>query len=160
MPADGFEGLEAMLGAIANLGEKEPGLGDARCPKCNASNFVQVSDLYYDTLRRAEAEGLSDSRPGQGGLSDERIIRRLGPPRRRSAISRGVLVAVPLAVASYVVYARFGELAGEFTVLGSIITTLIVFMTTMRRLSDQYYDQRHTWNHLYMCRECGQLVSG
>ena len=161
MPGDGFEGLEAMIGAIANLGgEKEPALADARCPQCNAADFVQVSDLYYDTIRRAEREGLSESRPGQGGMSDERIIRKLRPPRRRSAISRALMVAVPAGLAAYLVYARFGEVAGEFGIMGAIVITLIAFMTRTRHLSDLYYEQRHTWDHLYICRKCGQLVSG
>ncbi|HEX4682088.1 MAG TPA: hypothetical protein VH277_05230 [Gemmatimonadaceae bacterium] len=160
MPADGFEGLEAMLGAIANLREKDTGLTDARCPKCDASDFAKASELYYDTIRRAENTGLSDSTPGQAGLTDEQIIGKFQPPRRRSAVGRGIAVAVPLGVVTYLVYRRFGSLPGQLTLVASIIITLIAFMTRVRRLSDDYYDQRHTWDHLYMCRKCGQLVSG
>jgi hypothetical protein len=159
MPPDGFEGLEAMLGAIANLREKDTGLTDARCPKCDASDFAKVSDLYYDTLRRAEDTGLSDTTPGQAGLRDEQIVAKFPPPRRRSAIGRGIAVAVPLGIATYLLYRRFGSLPGQLALVASIIITLITFMTRVRRLSDDYYDQRRTWDHLYMCRKCGQLVS-
>src|SRR3954471_21693074 len=145
MPPDGFEGLEAMLGAIANLREKDTGLTDARCPKCDASDFASVSELYYDTVRRAEKTGLSDKTPGQAGLDDEQIIRKFSPPRRRSAVGRGIAVALPLGATTYLVYRRFGSLPGQIALVGSIIVILIAFMTRVRRLSDDYYDQRHTW---------------
>jgi hypothetical protein len=41
----------------------------------------------------------------------------------------------------------------------AFLVTLTVFMTWMRRYSDQYYDRRKRWRSLYMCRRCGQLVA-
>ncbi|HXT16564.1 MAG TPA: hypothetical protein VN706_13080 [Gemmatimonadaceae bacterium] len=161
MPGDGLEGFEALMGAFANLGgEKPEGLGDARCPKCNAADFVKVDDLFYEAVRHAENAGAASSEPGIGGLSEQQIIARFAPPRRRSARLRTILVAIPLAGAAYFVYARVNPTAGQFAVVAAIVITLMVFLTTVRKQSDDYYDQKAQWNKLYMCTKCGQLVKG
>jgi hypothetical protein len=150
-----------MLGALSSLGERESGLVDARCPKCNAADFAKVSDLFYDTVRRAEASGLRDDVPaGQGGMTDEQIIVKFKPPRRQSPLRRTIIAAIPIAVAAFLVYRRFGELGGEVALVASLVILITVFMTTARRLSDAYYDRKQRWNKLYMCRKCGQVVMG
>lgn len=149
-----------MIGAFANLGaEKEAGLGDARCPNCDARDFVKVEDLFYDTLRRAEESGANEA-PGIGGLNDEQIIVKFRPPRRRSAVARTIVVLGVLGVAAYVVYRRFGETASEFAIIGALIIASMVFLTTTRRYSDEYFDRKAKWNKLYMCARCGQVVKG
>lgn len=157
---DGLEGFEAMLGAFANLGEKETGLTDARCPKCNAADFVKVSDLFYDTVRHAENAGRVGTEPIVGGMSEGQIIAKFTPPARRSAVTRTILITLPVAVIAFLVYRRFGDVPGQFALVGTITVALMVFLTTTRRLSDQYYDARATWNRLYLCRKCGQVVKG
>src|SRR5579885_3502660 len=99
MPGDGLEGFEAMIGAFANLGERETGLGDARCPKCDARDFVKVEDLFDATVRRSEIAGEVSSAPGIAGLSDEQILVKFRPPRRRSAVARTIVVTVIVGVA-------------------------------------------------------------
>jgi hypothetical protein len=160
MSADGLEGFEAMLGAMSNLGKEDTGLTDVRCPKCGAADFTKVSDLYDDTVRHVEAAGTVTSAPGPGGMSEAQILAKLGPPRRRSALGRTIAVAVPLAIIVFLVYRRFGDLLTQVAGVAAAIATLIVFMTTMRRLSDQYHERWNQWQHLYACRRCGQLVRG
>jgi len=149
-----------MLGAFANLGEKEAGLGDARCPKCDARDFVKVEDLFDTVVRRSEIAGSVSATPGIAGLSDEQILVKFRPPRRRSAVARTILVLAIVGVGAYFVYRRFGEVAGEFAIAATLVIAFMVFLTTTRKLSDQYYERRATWRKLYMCQQCGQVVKG
>jgi hypothetical protein len=160
MAADGLDGFEAMLGAFSNLGNEGTGLGDARCPKCGASAFVKVSDLYSDTVNHVAEAGTAASAPGPGGMSEAQILATLGPPRRRSALGRTAVVAIPLAIAVVLVYRRFGGVPAQFAGVAAAVVTLVVFMSTLRRRSDEYHDRRNEWHHLHMCQQCGQLVRG
>jgi hypothetical protein len=94
-----------------------------------------------------------------GGLTDGQIVGRLAPPRRRSAIPIAIAVAVPLSAGAYLVLRRFGSGIGEFAFVGAFLVTLVVFMTTLRRRSDEFYARRKRWRSLFMCRRCGQLVA-
>jgi hypothetical protein len=160
LPADEFDGFEAMLGAFSSVGKEGAGLVGARCPKCGAADFAKVSDLYYDTVRRAEVAGTVGSAPGPGGMSDAAILSKFGPPRRRSAIGRTALVAVPLVMAVFLVYRRFGNVPTQGAGMAAAIIIVVVFMTTLRRRSDEYHDRWDQWHHLHMCQRCGQLVRG
>lgn len=160
MSPDGLDGFEAMIGAFANLGEREPGLGDARCPKCDARDFVKVEELFDAAVRRSEIEGSVSTTPGIGGLSDEQVIVKFRPPRRRGAKMRTVAITIPIAIAAYFVYRRFGEVAGEFALMATAVIAIMTFLTTTRRLSDQYYERRAAWLKLYLCQRCGQVVRG
>src|SRR3954451_12847253 len=97
---DGLEKFEAVLGAFANMTEgTEPGLGDARCPKCNASDFMKVEDRYDQAVRRLnnstdEADVVRD-----GQISDARAIAKFSPPMRKSLVPRVVVAAVVLGAA-------------------------------------------------------------
>jgi hypothetical membrane protein len=93
-----------------------------------------------------------------GKMTDVQIVRRLRPPKRKSALWFAVLVAVPLAAACYYVYRRFGPNVGEFASILAFLVTLVVFMTRLRRYSDEYYARRKRWRTLYVCANCGQLV--
>jgi len=165
--ADELERFESVMGALSKSlsGESEDELTGARCPKCESSSFIRVSALYEDAVRR-----LSDASEGngsgggasivrEGGRTDAEIVERLGPPQRRSALRRVIVVAIPLAIAAFYVYRRFGGTIGQAAIVGTLVVTLIAFLTTARRLSDDYYARRNRWNRLFMCRQCGQLVS-
>ena len=70
-----------------------------------------------------------------------------------------LLVAIPLGVATYYVYSRFGDSIGQLAIVAALVITVIVLLTSMRRVSDDYYHRKRRWDKLFMCRECGQLVS-
>jgi len=129
---------------------------DARCPKCNASDFVNMPDLYVEALGRRD-EGLP-AVTHAGGITDEQILRKFGPPRRRSALVVALVAAIPLvAIAVYVFY-RFGSNLGQTALVAAGVITIIVLMTNLRRFSDAHFHARQRWNRLYMCRHCGQIV--
>jgi len=65
---------------------------------------------------------------------------------------------LPLSVVAFYVYRRFEGTIGQAAIVATLIVTLIVFLTTVRRLSDDYYARRDEWRRLFMCRRCGQLV--
>ena len=49
-PDDRLEWLHAAVNAVSKLDSDDPHeLRDARCPKCNASAFVNAADLYYES---------------------------------------------------------------------------------------------------------------
>lgn len=163
MADDEIQRIEAVFGAISKIAageEPDSELRDARCPKCGQSSFAHAPDLY------AEAVGRLEENPGEAntvrvaGLSDAQILARFRPPRRGSAALTVSLFALPLGAAAAFVYLRFGETLGELAIGVAVVVTVIVLMTTLRRLSDEYYDQRRLWNSLFMCRNCGQLVRG
>jgi len=159
---DDIQRIEAMFGAISKIAageEIDTGLGDARCPKCGKSNFIRVSDLYSEAVGRIEENPAKANEVHVGGLSDMRIVEKLKPPRRKSAAGRVLLVGIPLGAGAYYVYRRFGDSLGQLAIVVAIVVTVITLLTTIRRLSDEYYHSRRRWNSLFMCRECGQLVA-
>ena len=165
MADDELERFEAVMGALSKSlsGEDDDALTGARCPKCEASSFVRVSEIYADAVRRLSDAGSEPSDVGnvgrEGGRTDAEIVERLGPPRRRSALRRVIAVAAPLSLAAFYAYRRFGDSIGQAAIAATIVVTAIVFLTTARRLSDDYYARRARWNRLHMCRRCGQLIS-
>lgn len=159
-PDDRLEWLHAAVNAVSKLDSDVPHeLRDARCPKCNASAFVNAADLYYESAGRLEDDPNTPNEVRAGGMTDRQIVARLRPPRRKSALWPAVLVALPLATGAFFVYRRFGQGIGEFAFVADFLVTLTVFMTWLRRYSDQYYDRRKRWRSLHVCSRCGQLVA-
>jgi hypothetical protein len=161
MSDDRLEWLHAAVNAVSKLDSSDDrgSLGDARCPKCNASAFVNAADLYYESLARLEDEPNASAVVRAGGMTDAQIVRRLRPPNRRSALRIAVLVGVPLSAGAFYVFRRFGQNIGEFAFVADFLVTLIFFMTWLRRYSDEYYARRKQWRSLYVCSRCGQLVA-
>ena len=160
MADDGLEWFEAAMGAVSRINlESDTTLEGARCPKCDARDFVKISDLYSESIGRLEAPAEGADEVLAGGMTPRQVVQRFVPPRRTSALGVGGAVAVILAIATYLVYRRFGETPGELSILVSIVITTIVLLSTLRRFSDRFYHKRQRWNRLHMCRQCGQLVS-
>jgi hypothetical protein len=159
---DQLKWFEAALGAVSKINTTD-GFGtleDARCPKCESSDFAKVSDVFAESVGRLEEQGGNDTRDVRvGGLTDTQIVGKLGPPRRTSALGVGFGVGVVLAGISFFIYKRFGELPGEISFAASLVVTAVVLLTTLRSFSDKYYHKRQAWNRLFMCRRCGQLVT-
>ncbi|MEP6494135.1 MAG: hypothetical protein ABJF01_15735 [bacterium] len=159
MAEDGLQWFEAALGAVSKINDGEKrGLDDARCPKCDASDFVQVADLFAESVGRLEEPG-DPSAVRDGGLTDAQIVARFAPPSRTSAAGVGLGVGLVLSAIAFFLYKRYGELVGEISLAVVLVVTAIVLLTTLRSFSDRYYHRRQQWNRLYMCRKCGQLVS-
>jgi len=158
-PDDRLEWLHAAVNAVSKLDSDDHELRDARCPKCNASAFVNAADLYYESAGRLEDDPNIPNEVRAGGMTDRQIVVRLRPPNRKSAFRPALLVALPLAAGAFYVYRRFGQGIGEFAFVGAFLVTLTVFMTWLRRYSDQYYDRRKRWRSLHVCSRCGQLVA-
>jgi len=159
---DGFREFEAVLGALSKMTSDETrseDLLDARCPKCESSSFIKVTDLYDEASLRAEEEPQSVNLARDGGVTDAQAIARFAPPQRRSPTPRIVLVAVILAAVVYIVSARFGDTAAQLAGAGAVVVLVGVMLTTMRKFSDDFYDRRARWRKLYMCRKCGQLIA-
>lgn len=155
-----LERLAAAMDAVAKITtDGDPDLIGARCPKCDASDFVAVQDLYADAVGRLESEPGAGDVVRVGGMTDEQIVRKFKPPRRKSAATLVVAVAIPLAAAAYYAYSRFGDTVGQTAIVGAIVIVVIVLMTSLRRASDQYYHARKRYRSLFMCRKCGQLVA-
>ena len=159
--ADEFERFEAVMGALSKSlsGDEDQGLIGARCPKCDGSSFIRVSELYDDAARRLGDQPDAEDVVREGGRTDRQIVARLAPPERRSALRTVIAVAVPLSVGAFYVYRRFEGTIGQAAIVITLIVSLMVFLTRTRRLSDDYYTKRSQWNKLFMCRRCGQLVS-
>ncbi len=161
MSDDELRWLHAAANAMSGLDADDGGpLRDARCPKCNASTFVNGADLYYEAAGRLEEAPDAPAEIRVGGMTDDQIVRRLRPPRRKSALRIALLAALPFAAGGVYVLRRFGTDAGEFALVGGFIIVLIVFMARLRRYSDDYYDRRKRWRSLHVCAKCGQLVAG
>ncbi len=160
-PEDGLRRFEAALGAISKMtGEgQDRGLDEARCPKCGGSTFVAAADLYSEAMLRLEEPSAAKEGPLAPGFTDAQIIAKFKPPRRNSAIGRTLLFAVPLAAAAYYVFRRYGSMLGQLTAMAATVLTIVVLMTTLRRNSDDYYDRRQRWRKLFVCRDCGQIIS-
>ena len=161
MADDELKWIEAALGAVSKLNadEVQDDLVGARCPKCEASDFVKVSDLYAESVGRLEEHPDSPPTVRDGGMTDMQIVRKFAPPRRSSALGITIAVAIPLGTAAFYSYRRFGDNIGQIAIAVAAVVTVIVFMTSLRRFSDQYYHRRRRWNSLFMCRKCGQLVA-
>jgi len=159
MAGDELRWIEAALGAVSKLNADEAvdDLRDARCPKCRESDFVAVSDLFSESVARLADN--PDSALTVGGMTDRQIAAKFRPPRRTSAIGTTLLVAIPLGAAAYYGYRRLGGDVGQIGIAAAIVVTVVVFITRVRKYSDEYYHRRQRWNSLYMCRRCGQLVA-
>jgi hypothetical protein len=122
-----LERLEAALGAVAKItGDVDADLIGARCPKCDASDFVHVPDVYSDAVGRLEEHPDAADVVQVGGLTDRQIVGKLSPPRRKSVVPIVIGVAVPLGAAAAYLYRRFGDTPGQFAILVAIITVVIV----------------------------------
>jgi hypothetical protein len=155
-----LERFEAALNAVAKItSEGDPDLIGARCPKCNASDFARISDLFADAVGRIEDDPDSAGVVRVGGMTDAQIVAKFRPPARKSVAGVVLGVAIPLAAVAYYVHHRFSDTIGQTAIVVAIVAVVIVLMTSLRRFSDQYYDARRRWRHLFMCRNCGQLVA-
>ena len=152
--------IEAAMGAVSklNVDETQHDLEGARCPKCEASDFAKVADLYSDSVRRLENGGASDV-VRDGGMTDIQIVEKFRPPRRKSAFGLTAVVAAVLGGGAFYTYRRYGDNLGQIAAVVAGVVTVVVLLTTIRRLSDQYYYRRKRWNSLFMCKRCGQLVA-
>ena len=159
MADDRLEWFEAALGAVSKITSDDDELRGARCPKCDASSFVRISDLYADSVSRLEEQADSSRAVREGGMTDLQIVEKLGPPRQKSALGVVLAVAIPLSAIAFYLYRRVGETVGQISFAVDIVVTSIIFMTTLRRVSDRYYHGRRRWNSTFMCRRCGQLVA-
>src|SRR6476660_5949026 len=102
MTDDGLAWFENVLGAASN--NEQADMSDARCPKCNARDFVKIADLYVESLGRLEEGTEPSAALREGGLTDAQIIKKFAPPRQQSAVVVALAVAVPLAAAAFYVY--------------------------------------------------------
>lgn len=162
MADDEIERIEAVFGALSRIAsgeEPDTGLPDARCPKCGKADFARVSDLYAEAATRLQEAPSESDAPRLAGLNDRELVARLSPPQRKSVTLRVAVVAIPLGVVAGFVYMRFGETFGELAIGLAIVVSVVVLMTQLLRASDDYYDSRSRWNRLFICRNCGQLVS-
>ena len=96
MADEGLERFEATLNAIAKITSDDRDLFGARCPKCDASDFVRVSDLYSETVGHLEIHPDSARDVGAGGMTNLQIVERFRPPRRKSVFGVTAAVAIPL----------------------------------------------------------------
>lgn len=155
-----LERFEAALNAVAKItSDGDPDLIGARCPKCDASDFAPVADLFVDAVGRIEENPAAAREVNTGGMTNEQLVAKFRPPRRKSVVSIVLAVAIPLAAATYYVFTRFGSTLGQTTGVVSGVVVVIVLMTSLRRLSDEYYHARKRYRGLHMCRKCGQLVA-
>lgn len=153
--------FEAVFGAIARItsGDEDPALADAQCPKCRASDFVQVADVFYEAVGQIEASPDAAGTVLVAGMTNEQIVKKFAPPGRRSPLITPILVAIPLAALALWIRGRFGADPGLYTAVGGAVIVLGVLMTSLRKSSDQHYAARQFWRKLYLCRKCGQLVA-
>ena len=162
MADDEIERIEAMFGALSRITsgeEPDSGLHDARCPKCGKSDFARAMDIYSEAAARLQEEPAAADAVHFAGLSDRQLVARLSPPQRKSPALPVLMVAVPLGALAALAYLRLGDTIGQIAIGLAIVVTVIVLMTTLRRVSDDYYDRRSRWNRLFICRNCGQLVT-
>lgn len=158
---DGFREFEAVLGALSKMTADETvsdDLLDARCPKCNATSFIKITDLYDQALVRLDESDSASGPPLAAALSDEEIVARFAPPQRRSPTFRIGIAAVILGAIVFLVFRQFGVDAAQLAGAGAVVLLVGVTLTTFRKLGDDYYNRRRRWRKLYICRKCGQLV--
>jgi len=159
---DGFREFEAVLGALSKMTNEEfrgEDMLDARCPKCEASSFIKISDLYDQARARSYEPTDAPDTPRDGGLTDDQILARFSPPERRSPTLRIAIAAILLSAIVYLIYRFFGNDVAQLAGAGAVVLMVGVGLTTMRKLSDDYYDRRSRWRKLYICQKCGQLVA-
>jgi hypothetical protein len=159
---DGFREFEAVLGALSKMTSDEPradDLVDAKCPKCESSSFIKITDLYDEARYRAEDSPETINTPRDGGVTDAQAIARFAPPQRRSPTLRIAIAVVILGAIVFLVFRQFGADAAQFAGAGAVVLLAGVTLTTMRKTSDEFYDRRARWRKLYMCRKCGQLIA-
>jgi hypothetical protein len=160
MANDELAWFEAAMGAVSKINsEEDHDLGDARCPKCDASGFVRISDLYPIAVARLEEHPESQQEPREGGLTDLQIVERFRPPQRKSALRVVIPLVIVLSALSFYLYRRKGELPGEIALVAGFAVTMMAGLTTLRRYSDDHYHRRQRRNKLHMCLRCGQLVA-
>src|SRR4051812_32290293 len=106
MAKDNSAWLENILSAGVGS-DAPPDMRDARCPKCGASDFAPISDLYSESAYRLEDGTEPADVARASGMTDTQIARKFAPPRRKSAVGPMLVVALPLAAAAYYVYHRF-----------------------------------------------------
>ena len=157
MADDASAWLENVLGA--KIESDQPDIRDARCPKCGAADFVQISDLYGESVVRLEEGGEPSPTVRIGGMTDAQIVREFAPPTRKSAALMMLIVAIPLGAAAFYANRRFGSNVGQIAFVVAGVVTIATLLTKLRAYSDKYYHDRRSWNHLFMCRKCGQRVS-
>ncbi len=163
MAGDEIRRIEAVFGAISKIAAGDdlgPDLYGAKCPKCGKSDFAKVADIYSEAVARIESNPAEANVVHVGDSSDLDLVEKLRPPRPKSAALRVLLVAIPVGAIAYYVYRRFGDSAGQLAIMAAIIVTVIVLLTSLRKVSDDHYHRRRRWDRLFMCRHCGQLVSG
>lgn len=161
MADDEIQRIEAVFGALSKIAageEPDTELHDARCPRCGRSEFAHAADIYAEAVAHLTEEPDADV-ARVGGLTDRQLVARLRPPQRKSAALKVLAVAIPLGAAAAFAYLRLGEVIGQVAIGVAIVITVVVLMTTLRRVSDDYYDRKSRWNRLFICRNCGQLVS-
>jgi hypothetical protein len=151
--ADELQWIEAAMGAVSKIsGEvEEDELIGARCPKCEATSFAKISDLFIDAVGRIEENPDDAKVVNTGGMTNIEIVQRFPPPRKKSPTLLIIALVIPLGA--------LGELPAQGAGMASVILLSIVVMTSLRRYSDKHYYQRRRRNSLFMCRSCGQLVS-
>ncbi len=154
---DGLKFFEGLLGAASE--DRPVDMTGARCPKCNASDFVSVPDLYAESRARLEEGSQAQSATRDVVMTDEQIVRKFAPPTQGSALGVALAVAVPLAGLAFYIYRRFGDNAGQISAIAAAVVTVMVLLTMARKFSDKYYHARRRWSRMYMCRKCGQLVA-
>jgi hypothetical protein len=161
MADDEIQRIEAVFGALSKIAageEPDTELHDARCPRCGKSEFAHAADVYSEALGRLDEA--PDAEVGRiGGLTDQQLVALLRPPQRKSPALKVLMVAIPLGAAATVAYLRLGDVIGQLAIGVALVITVVVLMTTLRRVSDDYYDRKARWNRLFICRHCGQLVS-
>jgi hypothetical protein len=158
---DDLQWIEGVLGAVSKINTDDvvDDMSGARCPKCNASDFVRVSDLFTESVGRLEEDPGGASTVRDGGMTDAQIVEKFRPPRRRSAVGAAIVVAIPLSAIAFYMYRRVGENVGQIAIVVDLLVTAAVLMTRLRRYSDEYYERRRRWRSLFLCRKCGQLVA-
>jgi len=118
-----------------------------------------IVTLAEKVARDAASIEDSDVQPlRDAGLTDTEILRRFAPPERKAVAPRAAAAVIILGAPVWYVYHRFGADAAQLAGVIAGVIAITITMTTMRKFSDDYYDRRAKWRHLYMCRKCGQLV--
>jgi hypothetical protein len=160
--ADELRQFEAVLGAIGKLplGEDESGnLDGAKCPSCGWSGFAKISDVYHESSVRVHAEPENADVKREIGMSDNEIVRKFAPPKRKSVVPTLAIAVVILGGVAYETYRRYGDNLGTIAILVAVVALATITLMTLRKNSDTYFYSRKRWNKLYRCRKCGQVIA-
>ncbi len=160
MAEDNLRKIEAAFDVVAKLtsGVEGGALLDARCPRCKGTDFTDLPDLYSAAFGRIDENPEAANTTAEGGMTNAQMLERFAPPQKKSPLPRVLLFAIPLGAGAAYVYQRFGPTPGQFAFMGAGVVTIVVLLTTLRRVSDDFYARRREWRRRYMCRKCGQLV--